>query len=127
MGPQHPYTKKKVCWKALRWLVQFARSWPLPLQVDEWRGRFWTVFELTRAVPQSPPPAGLHPGGARKRAKAGAFVEVGFCGGFGNDRNESCWILWVLRFSMAAMADHFLNCGLWIVKVLGTTGCFFRL
>ncbi|CAK9023768.1 unnamed protein product [Durusdinium trenchii] len=32
-------------------------------EVDGWRGRYWTVFELTRPAPQSPPPSGLHPGG----------------------------------------------------------------
>lgn len=31
--------------------------------MDGWRGRYWTVFELTRPAPQSPPPSGLHPGG----------------------------------------------------------------
>jgi hypothetical protein len=32
-------------------------------QVDTWRSRYWTVFELTRPVPHSPPPSGIFPGG----------------------------------------------------------------
>ncbi|CAE7458373.1 unnamed protein product [Symbiodinium natans] len=31
--------------------------------VDDHWGRRWSVFELTRATPQSPPPSGLYPGG----------------------------------------------------------------
>lgn len=32
-------------------------------QVDSWRSRYWTVFELTRLAPHSPPPSGIFPGG----------------------------------------------------------------
>jgi len=53
-------------------------------EVDDWEGHYWTVFELTRERPQSPPPSGIYPGGR------GALVRVWNLCPKGNAYNDDC-------------------------------------
>ena len=39
--------------------------------MDDWEGHYWTVFELTRERPQSPPPSGIYPGGGKEVGSGG--------------------------------------------------------
>jgi len=71
LNPQfQPLTQHKKNTAFILWRLEKMGPWfpggALPgarWQVDTWRSRYWTVFELTRPVPHSPPPSGIFPGG----------------------------------------------------------------